>query len=89
MQWCNFDDECEVISTKKTRRQSRIVELEPITTYQEILQVTKAKRDDLLSLWQDGSIPALYHPFYEVLPCDSTATDRLPETDCEKSEEDD
>ena len=87
MQKSNFDDEFEVISTKKTRWQRHIVELEPITAYQA-LPVTKAKKNDLLSLCRDGSIPALYHPFYEALPCDSIATDRLPETGCEESEED-
>ena len=56
--------------------------------FKEKLAISKAKKEDLLSLCRSGIIPEEYHPYYTSLPVSSVVRDRLPLPDREEGDED-
>ena len=83
MQKFKFDDEHEILHTRKTRQSGSNVSLETSTAYDGALSITKATKDDLMELCWDGAISKEYHSFYNSLPCVESC-DHLPESDYEE-----
>ena len=55
--------------------------------YNGPIPISKAKKDDLMSLVASGAVPECYRDFYESLPCRNNVRDALPEPDVEEEEE--
>ena len=56
--------------------------------YSSRLPVSRAKKQDLVSLCASGIIPEEHHAFYKALPTSSSAADKLPEPNITESDED-
>ena len=83
----DFEKELTPIKPKKTRISSLTATNppKPPKAYKGRLTISDSKKADLLALCKDGTIPAVYHRFYEQLPCDADIEDRIPETDDEEN----
>ena len=52
----------------------------------DLIPVTKVKKDDLIELCRNGTIPTKYHGFYKNLP--SSEVDKLSEPDYQERSDD-
>ena len=71
----NYNDDFKVLSTKTTRNTQVTLKKR---LYKARLPISEVKKTDLLALCRDGTIPPLYHPFYESLPTAASSEDRIP-----------
>lgn len=79
--------EIDVTCTNSRRVSLRLREdpvLEP--AYSEPLPISKAKKQDLVSLVESGAIPPAYRDYYRSLPCQNTIRDALAEPDVEEED---
>jgi hypothetical protein len=81
----NFDQE-NVMEAKfrscSLRGRKKIIEnIKLASLYKTKLQISMAKKADLLSLCKSGIIPPMYHAYYENLPAGKSVKDILPEPD--------
>lgn len=74
------------IDLKKYKiRHQNIQQLEK--AYQANLPISEAKFKDLQKMCQDGTIPAIHHPFYNSLSVNKKIRDKLPEPDFSEESE--
>ena len=89
MQKSSFDDEFSILNDKKTRRKGpRNICLEPVPAYNGKLLISKAKKNDMLALCRDGTIPREHQEFYMSLPSQES-DDRLPEPNVDEESDED
>ncbi|CAG2201529.1 unnamed protein product [Mytilus edulis] len=66
-------------SLRGRKKKTGNIKLSPL--YESKLQISAAKKADLLSLCKSGVIPTTYHSYYESLPVGKLVKDTLPEPD--------
>ena len=85
----NFDDpDFHVIQCRVNTRGKQKALSDGQNKYNCRLQISSAKKADLLSLCQSGVIPPDCRYFYESLPAGKSVRDRLPEPDIQEDDKD-
>ena len=83
----SLNGEFVAAATKKTRRSASRAVLAPTRAYEDLIPISAAKKKDLVTLCQNGTISREYHSYYQALPSIS-AEDRLPEPNDSDEDED-
>ena len=85
----SFDGAFTLLTLKKTRKAAvSSTSLLPCKLYTSQLGISASKKADLLALCKDGTIPSIYHSFYENLPLSGETDDRIPVPDDQESSDD-
>ena len=75
--------------SKRTRNKQNSSTKRPRQVYKEKLQMSAAKKADLLSLVASGTIPKEFEAYYQSLPSSKTVKDKLPCPSVSESDESD
>lgn len=83
------DDSFSCINVRKNQRGRPLTGGNALKIkYTSKLPISKAKKNDLLSLCKSGFIPNEDHKYYEDLPTSGKVKDKLPEPDIDEELED-
>ena len=84
-----FDGPFTAAQPKKTRKAFQTTSnIQPIPLYTSRLPISNSKKNDLMTLCTNGTIPSHYHTFYSDLPTHTDIEDRIPVPDEDESEDD-
>lgn len=91
---CNLQEMCVAAKKTRGRYQTKAIPTgsnknKPCPAYNEKLLISAAKKADLLSLCDSGTIPKEYKPYYQSNNSSKTVKDKLPApsiSDCEDSD---
>ena len=84
-----FNGDFHHVTIKNTQnRKNSATAISKLMLHTSPIPISKSRKRDLIGFCDKGTMPQFFDPFYEDLPCEMTAVDRLPVPDVDESSDD-